>query len=179
MGLITYKIQFDSGIPPFSEIEHLFNAQTGLNLWITADINLPLLLSLKDVNDALGNDSEQVRTLLQEQIDFRAKYPEPTVDDYEKLAGQRDEINKKLSPFVYVRSLFFNLPFYEISFKVEGNCILFEVEINQFYGVQSLLKTLITPGGTFVDEQNSVNYQKRWKKLKPWNDYKWFNRPKK
>ncbi|MFN8346785.1 MAG: hypothetical protein U0X91_17420 [Spirosomataceae bacterium] len=176
MGLGTETIKFDSGIPPFSEIKSQFKTQTGLHLTISADVNFPLLLNKIEIHKALGMDSEKVTTILKE---FEV-YKENASKNYEMLAYKRDEANKKLASLFYIKSFAFDIiNFYQIDVSVDGNCLCFEFGGNQYYAIQSLFKSLIDLGGSFEDSESLDFYQKRWKKLKPWDEYKWYNRPAK
>lgn len=176
MGLGTQTIKFDSGIPPFSVIKSQFKAQTGLHLSISADVNFPLLLNMIEIHKALGTDSEKVVTILKEKEVFKKNNPK----DYEMLAYARDKANKKLDSLFYINSFAFDIiNFYQIDVSVDGNCLCIEYTGNQYYAIQSLLKTLIDIGGAFEDSQDLVFYQKQWKKLKPWEEYRWYDRPTK
>lgn len=172
----TETIQFDSGIPPFSEIKSQFKAQTGLDLHISASVNFPFLLNMTEIHKALGKDSEKVATILQEKEIYQENNPK----DYEMLAYKRDEANKKLDSLFYIKYFTFEVVnFYQIDVYVDGNCLCFACDGNQYYTIQSLFKSLIDLGGAFEASQDLALYQKQWKKLKPWEEYKWYNRPKK
>lgn len=50
---------------------------------------------------------------------------------------------------------------------------------NQYYAVASLIKSLVDLGGVYQWAGKEQQLPKSWRKLKPWQDYKWYNRPRK
>lgn len=103
---------------------------------------------------------------------------EETNEEMERYFGRKSKINQ-LSHFQFFIARY---KFYGIDFHVKGNAIELEYGIGCFYFPVSLNKTFYDLGGRFVDFNNQEveNWKipKSWGKLKHWDDYKWYNRPR-
>jgi len=90
----------------------------------------------------------------------------------------RDQTQQQLNKLNHLGSFLFHIPeLYDVDIKVEDDVIEIESYAGQYYSVVSLKKSLIDLGGKFLDAE--VNYPKQWKKLKKWDAYQWYNRPRK
>lgn len=167
MGVCMSRIHFENGLPTVGEIQEQFKKQTGLNFSITANLNLlELPLNNKDVVEKLNEDIGKYE-------DFERK----EFGDIKKMREESKKIN-------YISCFqLYNYRFYGIDFHVEGNAIEMLYGVGRFYFPTSLNKCLFDLGGRFVDTDNQPTkgweWTKVWKKLKHWDDYKWYNRPRK
>lgn len=171
MGLSRIKIHFQEGIPDLAKIRQHFLEQTGYELWVDANLNLTQLCSPIEISKALQRDLSEVITIQKERKNFSQEFPA----NYEHQAKLRDELHR----LNHISSLSFSTWFGSINFEVKDNCLIIESEVGQFYRVESLTKVLITLGGSFRNEAILADAKRKWKKLKVWNEYKWFNRPRK
>lgn len=159
-------LYFENGLPTMKQIQVQFKKQTGLYIGITADLNL---LELPQ------NDKEIVEKLSQDigkYEDFEEKYFNTDLDI-------KWEENEKINRILNFQ--FYNSRFYGIDFHTKGNTIEMLFGIGRVYFISSLHKVLFDLGGRFVDTENKPirgwENRRQWKRLKHWNDYKWYNRP--
>ncbi|GAB3781600.1 hypothetical protein GCM10028818_36020 [Spirosoma horti] len=171
MGLCLTKIHFQEGIPPVAKISEQFHKQTGYGLWVNASLNLAQIGSLLDVSQALQRDFAKVIDLHKEQDVLKQNEPK----NYEKQAQIRD----RLGSLNHIKFLRFDTWFYEINFKVDDRYIVIESETGQVYAIESLVKVLTDLGGSFESADDLDYWQKRWRKLKLWDEYRWYNRLRK
>lgn len=168
MGVCMSRIHFKNGIPSMLEIQTQFKKQTGLYLWVKADLNLlELPCDNKDAVEALKTDIHKYEEFIKKGFE----------GDLEMLRKESQQINH-LSNFQL-----YNSQFYGIDFHVEENTIEMLYGALCFYFPTSINKSLFDLGGRFVDSNNAPTKgwesHKIWKKLKHWDEYKWYNRPRK
>lgn len=77
----------------------------------------------------------------------------------------------------------FHVPhFSDIEYYAEENTIEILYGVAAYYYPTSLNKCFHDLGGRFVDSKNKPikgwEWPKTWKKLKHWDEYKWYNTPK-
>jgi hypothetical protein len=175
MGLAYSRIKFDTSFPSLVEIQSQFFKQTGLNLWVTATLNVDQInLSYSEMIFLLYRDSPQVHHLQTEYN--KAKQADP--QNYEKLAQVRDVTLKVLGKLNRLDEFQFQISqFYGLDFRIMNNVIEIESYVGQYYGIISLNKSLIDLDGKFLDSEKG--HPIKWKKLKKWDEYKWYNRPRK
>lgn len=178
MGLCIKKISFQEVLPSFHEIQNRFRENTGLTLSIICSLHLKNLKSdPNEIFSELALDSEIVKALIYDKYNFCKNYR----TDYELLAKYRDDFNLSLFQMNYVDNPEFLIHgLYQVPFKIKEKTIIIEHFQNQFYGIQSLLNVLKELGGIFEQsEKSQSNKAIRYQNLKKWNDYKWYNRPRK
>ncbi len=172
MGTGTAQLRFTPTIPPFADIQRKFKLQTGLNLSIQAELNLTKVQS----------NSSEILVLLQQDAHLVKQIEEQTQrlfheSEYERMSHLRDQ---KLR-FNHIRYLqFHTFHFSPLLFEVTNNLLEIEYSLQDRYFLQSLLKTLVDLGGKMLDANDQVieGYPASWNKLKPWEHYHWYNRPK-
>lgn len=168
MGLCISRLHFEKGLPSVKQIKGQFKKQTGLDIWIKAYVTLlELPLSNKDVVEKLNQDISKYEEFRKKKFDY----------NWEEIRKESQKIN-------YISNFqFYNIQFYGIDFHIEGKTIEMEYEVDCYYFTTSLNKTLFDLGGRFVTQENAPTKgwesPKSWKKLKYWDDYKWYNRPRK
>jgi len=174
MGLRISKVYFEKGLPSVEEIRQQFQKQTGLDIYIRSDLNLlELPLNNKNVVEQLHKDIDKYEALTTEKI---------VSQKFENRLEEMKKINHIGNFFQ-----FYHPSFYGITFQIEKNTIILRIGVGlqgvtSFYFLHSLEKSLFDLGGVFIGivGKEPINYSpKIWKKLKPWRDYKWYNRPKK
>jgi len=82
----------------------------------------------------------------------------------------------------YIKSLsFYHRRFYEIEFDKKGNTLEILWMVNQNYFRIALQKTLFTLNNESLQKDKDVPKYliKKFKKLKKWDKYSWYNRPRK
>lgn len=168
MGLVVCEIFFIEKIPEWAIISEKFEELTGLKVWLELGVNLTRLSSdYGEIIQKLKSDYKEFNTLKSE--DFKHGF---------------EEYGKKTKKLNYIYQLKVNNPrFYSIDVNVREKCLELEYGIGSNYFAESLNKTLLELGGRFYDRNNNeIEYNCkniRWRKLKKWNEYKWFNRPRK
>jgi len=169
MGMFLSEIYFQEGIPKFEEIKRKFNEYTGLKLTLLGYMNLiELTNNEREIISLLNRDIDKVEKIIEERndiIEFRA------------------ELNKtnNLGPFrLYV------LDFSPMEFEIEGKTISLLYGLGRYYFPESLIRTLINLGGIPKGFNKKGNKEDRLgkrknelKRLKKWDEYKWYNRPRK
>lgn len=187
MGLGRTELLFELGIPDFSEIKSAFHKQTGLDLWIAADINL---LKLATEPSEILNLLKQSEESVCEIRTAYAAFQQADSHGYEVCAAYRDNVFvKQMNQLNYFSNVRFKiLGFYELDFYLNENALTIEHTHNNYYALISLIKVLEALGGrnTYWDGVYSKSLEKykrlgerRSQKLKPWHEYKWYNRPRK
>lgn len=186
MGLHLAEIEFKEGIPSFQAISQQYRLQTGLDIELVATIHLAT-----DKFAGILQDSSTLLSILQADAvavaDIDAQYkveltPLISTGHYEKTAKVRDKKNeskKHLSHISNIEVVVNYGTFYPIQMYVYDQTVVVEMCYNQYYAVASLIKSLINLGGIYQSGDKELALPKSWRKLKQWQDYKWYNRPKK
>jgi len=173
MGLSLTVLSFDEKLPSLKEIQTQFNKQTGLHLKIIANVNLLELLS---------NSKNVIEKLSQDIASYEKLNKTKLIDNnweksQELIRGEYQKIN-------FINEFqFYTEGFYGVDFLVKDKKIEIEFLVGKNYFAISLVKVLYDLGGRFenIKGESVTNNKlsKTWEKLKHWNDYKWYNRPKK
>ena len=176
MAFNLTRFEFEESIPPLKIIKSTFKSISGLELSIIGSLSLKNLSSEIDtVTEAIVNDYHKVNEYYSElkMID------ELPVEEMFKYQSQKDLI--KCEDNYIERLSFYNSDFYEMSFNCDENSIEIMWMINQKYFRIALTKTLyLLNNKSFQKDKEVHNYTKKeFKKLKKWNEYKWYNRPRK
>lgn len=156
------RIHFKNGLPSTQKIKLNFYNKTGLRLQFVAELNLSRLISdNKEIVNQLSADAE--------------KYEEFKNQSLHVSEIDREKINHISYFEIRVNK------FHPVEFSVKENMISLVYGIGQDYFPTSLIRALIDLGGEFVDwgDTQIDKEAKRWKKLRRWEDYSWYNRPKK
>lgn len=179
MGAGVCTIRFKEQLPSFIQIQSAFHELTGLHLSLIADLQIQQLSdSAHEIFSQLEKDVDAVAKIEKARKEFYKTHPQ----QYEKMAQFRDEINKQLSQMSHIKNVRFTVyGFYEIDFSIEEN----EIELYFFYGQEyafrNLLRVLVDLGGKLYDgdSEKDRTYPEKWKTYKKWQEYKWYNRPRK
>lgn len=186
MGLHIAEIQFKEAIPSFQDISQQYRHQTCLNIELIAFIHL----ATSEFGELL-QDSSKLLSFLQADaaavsaIDEQYKIeivPFISTGHYEEAAAIRDRKNQAKKHLNYIGSIDVIVDygsFYPIQVSARGRVIEIEMYFNQHYAVASLIKTLVDLGGACRLGSKELSLPKSWQKLKRWEDYRWYNRPKK
>lgn len=87
-----------------------------------------------------------------------------------------------LDELPHLQFFIYDAKFSGIDFYIEDDTIRLEYGIGCYYFPTSLEKIFYDLGGKFVDFDNQEikdwKSPKFWEKLKHWDDYKWYNRPR-
>jgi hypothetical protein len=174
MGLFQFNIQFDSGFPTVEEVQVQFDKQTGLYLQVLIEYHLNRLdLTYGEMMSLLSQDAPAVDQM---QTDSR-KLQQDQPTSYEERARVRDQHNRRLRTMSYLGDIKFVVSgFSEIDCRIAGKVITLEATSGKFYAIESLIKVLFDLGGKRAD--GAAMNSKRWKRLKKWEKYKWYNRPR-
>ncbi len=167
MGMCVYKLYFENGIPSMADVRIQFEKQTGLNLGITVGVNLLTLTT----------DS---RTLIEKASE--------DIDRYEhflknEMKGSLERISERMQKINYIDGFQFHCyGFPSIDFLIDDQTIALSYLRGRFYFPTSLNKCLFDLGGKFLELNGELMddlelLQGRWKRLKHWEKYKWYNRP--
>jgi hypothetical protein len=180
VGKGTLKLAFATSIPTLPEIQAAFFKLTGMPIHLTARLSLvSLTTNPATIALLLQQDALSVSQLNDDFAEFCQIHPQ----HYEQMAAYRDNVyKKKLSQFNHIADLQLTIPgFYDIDFTMIGHVVEIEWYVGQYYGIICLEKVLIDLGGDFLDSspENADKYAERYRKLKPWHKYKWYNRPRK
>jgi hypothetical protein len=175
MGVGYFRIKFENSFPSLEEIRLQFFKQTGLSLRVTVEFNLDRInRSYLEMISLLYKDAKQVDHIQTELRQLINAEPQ----NYEKLAQMMDQTKRQLGMLNHLGPFLFHITeLYDLDVKVEDNVIEIECNAGQYYGVISLKKSLIDLGGKLLNSE--VNYPKRWERLKKWDEYAWYNRPRK
>lgn len=186
MGLHIAEIEFKGGVPSFHAISLQYKSQTGLNMELMASIHLAT-----DEFAGILQDSSTLLSILQTDavtvaaIDARYKgliSPLISTGHYEraaKIRDQKDEEKKLLNYISNIKVVVDYGNFYPIQISTHGQIITVDMEYNQYYAVASLIKSLVDLGGVYRSGDKEQTLPSSWQKLKLWQDYKWYNRPRK
>ena len=186
MGLHIAAIEFKEAIPSFQDISRQYKHQTGLNIELLASIHLAtgefgeLLQDASRLFSVLQADAATV-SAIDEQYKTEIA-PFISTGHYEKAAAIRDRKNqakKHLNYIGRINVIVDYVGFYPIQVSARGRVIGIEMDFNQYYAVASLIKTLVDLGGAYRSGSKELSLPKSWQKLKRWEDYKWYNRPRK
>lgn len=186
MGLYPVKIQFEKELPSFQSISQQYKRQTGLTIRLVAIVHLAtgevgeLLRDSSTLFPALQADAAAFATL---DAKYEAeKTPLISTNQYEKAAVLRDRIKQEKERLNHIAEVLvmvgYDLDFHLIEFYMEGQIITVNKYINQHYAVDSFIKSLVDLGGK-CRFNGKDELPKSWLNLKQWDDYKWYNRPKK
>ncbi|MBO0934221.1 hypothetical protein [Fibrella aquatilis] len=176
MGLIFHSFTFAQGLPTFLSLKQRFEQQTGLLLDLKAIVHLPVLCSSEEVSLALGQDADKVYQLSQERKTFLLQHP----SHYEEAALLRDQQLQQLRGLAHVKELQLDIiKFYAVPIGLHDNTLSFESSTVDGYGIESLRRTLFELGGREQSSSSTEGHNPAWRKLKRWEEYKWYNRPRK
>jgi len=168
MGLAVNEIYFMETVPNWNTISVKFEELTGLKIRIELGVHLVNLTSDYDeIIEGLKSDYEKFNSLKLQDFDY-----------------DHEEYQKELRKLNYLYQLKINNPrFYSIDINIRDKCLELEYGIGSNYFIESLTRTLLELGGRFHDQKDEeIEYNRkdiRWRKLKKWSEYKWFNRPSK
>lgn len=166
MGLCLSRIYFEKGLPSVDDIRKQFQIQTGLHIQIIADINLL----------ELPVNNRQVVERLTRDIDKYEEFNNKKIGGWNNMREERQKINH-IGHFQ-----FYHFQFYGIDFLIQEQTIEMEYGIGCYYFPSSLNKSLFDLRGRFVDQHNEPTTgwesTKEWKKLRHWDDYKWYRKPR-
>jgi hypothetical protein len=177
MGVFHSRIKFEPAIPPFQKIQEQFLLQTGLKLELMAKLNLVHLSSnQKEIAALLYQDAVQAEAIWKKSVDYA-------------VSNKRDEFYSELGKYNYLATAdFYVAGHFVLPFDVEGTTIEFSYDGSYFfYIIVSLEKVFHDLGGHWVDDNNQLSgldekswevIHQKWRKLKKWKDYSWYNRPK-
>ncbi len=189
MGIGYLSIEFADKIPSFCDIQKKFERQTGLTIYLSAKLHIKNLHNtssgifqelLLDAEKVANQESQfwglkkQQRNELNTTTDWdeRMAIQDKYYDDLERLC--------KMGNLNHIYEVQFVVPgFYEIDFTIGDTILEIETNYTQSYAVYSLCKVLFDLGGYWKGQANYKIYPEYWKKLKKWNEYRWYNRPKK
>lgn len=150
-----------------AEVRTQFHKQTGLNLWIIADLHL------QDI------PTDNFSALAQINKDLSAYRQIKKEVNKRDRASYRSSLNR-LNHMGYLH--FYNDLFYPLEFTVKDSTIELLYGIGRFYFPISLNKVLYDLGGQFirVNETATTVWEppRSWRRLRPWHEYKWYNRPR-
>jgi len=168
MGLNRTQIHFEDGIPLMEEIRNQFLIQTGLNLWIIADLNLiQLPESYSEIITNLSMDLEKYEV-------FKKKGFKGSWQEHHKERGSINHLDLLQ---------FYNSRFYGVEFRTKGNSIILEYPSRCYYFPTSIVMSLLSLNGQILGFNEEIDKSwkipKAWKRLKHWDNYKWYNRPRK
>ncbi len=166
MGLCETEIYFEDSIPSMEKIKNKFEDLTGLPIYITARLDM--------IN--LPTSTRQVLEVLSSDIDKHEKWKEKREEEWKEKGWSEIKIDCN-----YIGGFCFSSSgFDDIDFNVSGNYIELYSYVNNFYFIESLTKTFYELGGKFINSNGKIEERQSlaiWKKLKKWEDYKWYNRP--
>jgi len=168
------RFEFEKSIPPFKVIKSTFENFAGLELSIIGNLSLKNVDSRVDsVTKTLVNDYDKVNEYYLEE----RMIDELPVEEMLNFEPQKTLVVNEDNYIEYLS--FYNKSFYEIEFETNENSIDILWMRNQKYFRIALEKTFYTLNDeSFEKGKKGSNYiKKRFKKLKKWNDYKWYNRP--
>lgn len=186
MGLHVAEIMFEKGVPSFQAISKQYKQQTGLTIEIVATIHLATGEFAK-----LMQDSSALLSVIQADAvavaAIDAQYeaeiaPFISTSNFEQVAKARDlknEAKKRLNHISIIGVMVSCSDFYPIQISIQVQTINVDMYHNQHYAVASFVKSLVDLGGKYqwADEEQAL--PKSWRKLKKWQDYRWYNRPRK
>jgi len=106
------------------------------------------------------------------------------LSQYEAAAVVRDRIQEAKRPLNHISKVEVVVgqgDFYSIGLLAHDHIVEVSSDTGQSYAVVSLIKSLVDLGGKCleVNAKNPQTLPKSWRKLKQWQEYKWYNRPRK
>jgi len=184
MGLHIAEIQFADALPSFQAIRQQYQQQTGLDLRLIATLHLAdsaLVARLPTPSSILSLLQTDAAAVAELDACYEAQ-KESLVHhgQYEQAAALRDLLHEQKQPLNHISSLEVVVghgEFYSIELSIQDLTIKVYQYTPYYYAVVSLIKTLVDLGGTYL--HGSDQQTKHWHKLKKWQDYKWYNRPRK
>jgi hypothetical protein len=183
MGLHIATIRFATALPAFATLQRNYQQQTGLPLRVVATVEpggMPLLSTPGDLTTWLQADAAAVVAL---DSPYAARQDAlRQARAYEQAAAARDQYQAALARLTHLSYLELVVgygDFYAIEFYVKGLVVTVHQYVGQTYAVDSLLKVLVDLGGLYETDGSAVSVPARWQKLKRWDDYRWYNRPRK
>jgi hypothetical protein len=189
MGLYVATIRFTTALPAFATLQQHYYQQTGLRLRLVATVqpaasqaSVPLLSTPADLTAQLQGDAAAVVALEAHYAASQNVLRQARA--YEQAAAARDQYQAALARLThvsYVELVVEYGDFYAIEFSVKGLVVTVHQYAGQEYAVDSLLKVLVDLGGVYETgaSADAVARPLRWRKLKRWADYRWYNRPRK
>lgn len=181
MGMYVHRIEFAQGLPSFDAISRQFKGQTGLDLLLFATVHLPdALPTPRQLTAALAQDAAAVADL---EADYEAaQAPLVAAQQYEKAAAIRDRFKARKDQRTYISGFELAVRFdcyHLITVEVAEQYLEIEHDSHASYTISSLLKCLLELGGQLqgADERRMQTLYKEWRRLKWWQDYRWYNRP--
>ncbi|MCR6640781.1 MAG: hypothetical protein NVV82_17750 [Sporocytophaga sp.] len=172
-------IHFKNGTPSFKEIQSRFFDQTGLQMTISTTLNVNRIdQPYEQLISQVFQDAKQYSDLVTEYRVLSDTYFEKFRKERKEMLQQIKEKQEKLNHIAEFR--FSIAGFYEI--KIDFGYEFIDIlSCPGHYGLNSLIKTLIDLGGEFDDDKyiGLKTYPEKWKKMKQWHSYKWYNRPRK
>lgn len=169
MGICVARFHFKNGTPKVAKIQKKFNELTGLEVNLNVQLNLVHLpCSNKEIVDAL-HDDQKLESFIKTQ---------PHLEKQEKC--------NSIGGLNFESYGFEPIAIYDIT----QHNFTFEYSIWGSYFSESLLKTIYELAGRNTIDHNNTKIEdkqlepynsteKRWTKLKRWEDYNLFTRPKK
>jgi hypothetical protein len=127
------------------------------------------------------SDPLEISTLLHRDIDAYNRLKQQVS---ELIRLQRyEEISQLRNQLTHLNYLQFSTPsFRPLTFDVKETMLefYFSASDHNRYFLNSLLKSLVDLGGKRLDGNGQIlnEYPSEWKKLKQWQQYRWYNRPK-
>ncbi|MBD2766629.1 hypothetical protein IC235_01825 [Hymenobacter sp. BT664] len=186
MGLCQAEIFFKEKTPTFQTISQQYKQQTGLDIALTATIHL----ATGEFGEVL-KDSATLVSILQSDaaavaaIENRYNVEERCVllaSQYEQAAALRDRMKEEKARLNHISRVEIAVgygDFYPIEVSVHDQVLVVNRYHNQHYAVVSLIKSLVDLGGLYRWGDKEQPLPKSWRKLKQWQNYKWYNRPRK
>ncbi len=168
--------EFEKPIPSFKVIRSTFADITGFQLSIIGHLSLENVDSrIEYVTKTMVDDYNKVEAYHSEQRMIH----ELPVEEMLKFKATKTLIRDEDNYIEYLS--FYHRDFYEIEFEKRGNTIELLWMMRQKYFRIALEKTFYTLNDdSFQKDKVVPNYRKKqFKKLKKWDDYKWYNRPRK
>lgn len=176
MAYYLTRIEFENSIPSLKEIKTIFKRFTGFELSIIGHLSLKNIDSkIENVTEAIVNDYEKVKAHYDEKI----KVDELPFEEIGNYTYQNTVIKNEDN---YIENLsFYHKDFYEIEFEKKGNSLEILWMANHKYFRIALQKTLYTLNNQRFEKNKPLpkSLINKFKKLKKWGEYRWYNRPRK
>ena len=184
MGLWVAKIEFTQGIPTLEVMSKQYLQQTGLVLkpviavHLASGTSIEILHSREALLAALAADAAAVA---EADAQYNALLK---TQKYEAAAVAREKAqieNSRLNHIIRAELTVDFGYFYPIWLYTDGNTVIVNQEGAPGYAVTCFVKCLVDLGGHYliVNEKQIQVLRKRWQRLKRWDEYSWYNRPRK